>query len=79
MTTSWAWLVRGRLIESARANVGGMLLGLLAVVGVVWMYASALVGRWVAWKPNEVALAVVALAVLFVALVQWGWRLLASY
>ena len=50
MTTAWAHLVRGQWVDACRANLGGALLGLLAMVAAPWLLGSAdsrrLVGRF---------------------------------
>ena len=56
MTTAWAHLVRGQWLAACRANVGGVLLGLLAMVGAPWLLGSACQGRWWGWTPTERAL-----------------------
>lgn len=74
MTTSWAWFMRGRWVESAHANVGGLLLALsaLAVIatGAIMIYSNRLPGPrvidWAAWLSVTIAV---------VTLIQWGWRL----
>ena len=78
MTTAWAHLVRGQLVGALRANVGGTLLGLLAVAAVPWLLASAARGRWLGWVPNSTAVARVAVGIGLVTLIDWGLRLLAG-
>jgi hypothetical protein len=75
MTTAWAYLVRGQVLAAARANCGGMLLGVLAVLAVPWSLISAAGGRWTAWTPNGTAVAWASTGLLVVMLVQWAWRL----
>jgi hypothetical protein len=77
MTTAWGWLVRGHAADALRANAGGGLLAAAAMIGVPWLLLSALRGRWLAWTPNSTALGWAAAVVLAVALLQWGWRLMA--
>ncbi|MGD0896692.1 MAG: DUF2752 domain-containing protein [Thermoguttaceae bacterium] len=74
MTTSWAWLVRGRVAEAFRANVGGAMLAAAAMVAAPWLLLSALRGRWLPWTPNSTALGWAGAAVLAVTLLQWAWR-----
>lgn len=78
MSTSWACLVRGRLVAACRANVGGTLLGLLALAGVPWSLAAAVRGRWTAWRPNGNVAAGVLSAITLIALLQWVMRLYAG-
>lgn len=75
MTTSWSHVVRGQLIGAWRANVGGTLLGILAMAGTPWLLVSAVRGRWLGWVPNTAVLAWVASAVVLATLIHWGIRL----
>ena len=75
MTTAWACLVRGRLTAALTANVGGTLLGMLAVVSLPWLLASAARGHWLVWVPNSTVVAWVASAILLATLIDWGFRL----
>lgn len=74
MTTSWAYLMRGRPIESLNANVGGTILAILAGVFGPWAIASGVRGRWLgrALSP-EIALVLVGVA-LGATLVDWSFR-----
>src|SRR5262249_52642491 len=51
MTTSWAHLVRGQAIAAFRANSGGALLGLAALVCGPWLLISGTRGRWLIGPP----------------------------
>jgi hypothetical protein len=76
MTTSWAHLMHGQVIESASANTGGLLLALFAIAAGPWMLASGIRGQWWigALEPQWVLAG--SGVVMFVTLVQWIWRLL---
>jgi hypothetical protein len=76
MTTSWACLTKGRLVEALRANTAGTLLGLVAAVVGPWLLVSGVRGRWFGKPGNEWVPLVVALSVGAVALVDWGVRLM---
>ena len=76
MTTAWANLVRGRLIDALRANVGGTLLGVLDLLAVPWLLLSAARGRWLVWVPNSTAAAWTATLIMIVTLIDWGVRLM---
>jgi hypothetical protein len=76
MTTSWARLVRGELIEALRANLGGTLLGLLDMLAAPWLLLSAARGRWLGWTPNSTAAAWIATSIMLVTLIDWGVRLM---
>lgn len=76
MTTSWAHLLRGQVLQSAHANAGGMLLALAAMFGGPWMLASALVGRWWPGAVHPIWIAIGGGLIFTLTAVQWGWRLL---
>jgi hypothetical protein len=78
MTTAWAHLMRGEVIEAARANLGGELLGLLAAVAAPWLLTSAAAGRWLGVSPNARTAAWVFIPILSATLIQWAFRLLAG-
>ena len=56
------------------ANVGGSLLALAAAATAGWCLISAARGKWLI-QPDERVLALLALAVAAVTLVDWGLRL----
>jgi len=78
MTTSWAYLVRGHVVAALRSNTSGALLGMLALVGVPWLLVSAVRGRWLPGTPNAEVTAGLAVTLVVIALIQWGWQLLAG-
>lgn len=78
MTTSWANLVRGRVIAAWKANAGGTLLAMAAIWAAPWLMASAAVGRWVAWTPRSDVAVVVSVLIFVVTLVDWTLRLAAG-
>src|SRR5579871_2040396 len=45
MTTSFACLVRGRISDASRANIGGLLLALVLALQIPWCWRSAYQGR----------------------------------
>lgn len=75
MTTSWAYFVRGRVIEAAKTNSGGTLLAALAAMCGPWLLVSGLAGRWFWRRPNEWVAVGVAVSVVVVTLADWGYRL----
>ena len=77
MTTAWACLMRGQWLDACRANAGGTLLGLLAMVAAPWLLASAIRGDWLAAAPNEWAAAGIFAIVLLVTMIDWAIRLAA--
>ena len=78
MTTAWACLVRGQVTDAFRANVGGAVLGMLAVVAVGWFLLCAWRGRWVGWVPNNVVVASGAVVIALITIVDWIIRLIAG-
>jgi hypothetical protein len=78
MTTAWALLVRGQLDRAIATNAGGTLLGMLAVLAVPWLLASAARGRWVWCRPKPPWIVAIMVLVVVVTLTDWLVRLLAS-
>ena len=76
MTTSWSHFVRGQIVDSARANTGGLLLAILAVIGAPWMLTSAVMGRWWMRQLTPEWVLIGGSVVFLVTFVQWTWRLL---
>ncbi len=76
MTTSWAWLLRGKIERALAANAGGTLLAVLSLLGAAWLLVSAFRGRWLGGWPSEWTLAGIAGIVSLVTAGQWIWRLL---
>ena len=79
MTTAWAHLGRGQVVAAFGANVGGALLGLLAMAAEPWLILSAVRGRWLGWVPNADVFAWVLTGIVVVTLIDWGVRMLAGY
>lgn len=78
MTTSWANLVRGNVSDALRANIGGTLLGVLAMAGIPYLTISAARGRWWGFEPSAVIVTWLSAAIVSVTLIQWGLRLAAG-
>ena len=76
MTTSWAHLVRGEVIDALGANVGGTLLGVLDLATAGWLLLSAACGRWLGWVPNGTAAAWLGTSIAIVILINWAVRLM---
>jgi hypothetical protein len=75
MTTSWAHLTKGRVLDSLAANAGGTLLALSAAMVGPWALWSGLRGKWLLGPPNEKIVLVAACSVLGVTLLDWCFRL----
>lgn len=76
MTTSWSHLVRLQVWKSIKANAGGTMLALVAVVLGPWLLISGLIGNWYRNPPNEKMVIVTAVAIIVVTLVSWLVRIL---
>jgi hypothetical protein len=77
MTTAWSHFVRGHLLSSVEANLGGTLLALVALIVGPWLLVSAWRGRHATRPPEDVYLALSALAIAAVTLLQWALRVYA--
>ncbi len=85
MTTAWSHAVRGQLPGALKANVGGMLLAVVAMGACPWTLACAARGRWLVRSPREGTFAglverIVVLIVVLIAVVtlgDWIYRLAA--
>jgi hypothetical protein len=78
MTTAWAYMMRGQWFDACRANAGGVLLGLLAMVAAPWLLGSAIRGDWLGVSPSGRAAVWIVAIVLLVTLIDWAIRLLAQ-
>jgi hypothetical protein len=78
MTTAWAHVARGDAVAGLHANISGAVAALLAMAAVPWWLACAATGRWLLWRASDRAAMMTILALVLVALGQWGWRLLAE-
>jgi hypothetical protein len=78
MTTAFTWTVRGRLDRAIAANSGGTLLAVLGIMFSPWCLIGAARAKWFLWKPREGVIITLALLILAVTLLDWGFRLLTS-
>jgi hypothetical protein len=78
MTTAWAHVVRGQLASACRANAGGAILAIVAMLAVPAMLLAAVTGRWRGPTPGGMPLLVGGIALAAVIIAQWIWRLLGS-
>src|SRR5207247_9298414 len=76
MTSSFALLVRGDMVNSLRANAAGTVLALLLLAVIPWSIVSALCGRWLFFRRVEWVLVRVVVAFMSFLLVRWGVVLL---
>jgi hypothetical protein len=76
MTTAWANVLHGRIAAALQANACGALLVMAALAGAAWCLAAAVRGRWVGVAPSEKGVALAAVTIVSLVLVEWGVRLL---
>ncbi len=76
MTTSWSHLVRGQLPSSLQANVGGSLLGGIALFVAPWALVCAKRGRWWLVRPDDAIVIGLIVLVSVVTLSDWAMRLM---
>ena len=71
MTTSFANFVRGRFVESVRANLAGFCLACVCAVQIPWCLVSVKRGRmWGVEQPERWLLVIVG-GVLGLSILQW--------
>lgn len=75
MTTSWSRLMHGNVLGALKANAGGALLGLTALVMGPWLSVSALAGRWLWGPPGEWKVLAVTGLIVLVTIADWSLRL----
>lgn len=75
MTTSWAHLTKGHVLDAFRANVGGALLAMTTAACGPWLLVSGLRGKWTLTEPREMVVLAVGLTIIVVTLIDWTVRL----
>ncbi len=75
MTTAWANVARGRLVDAVRTHATGTVLAVLALVVSIGALTMAVRGQRLAWQPGETVLAGLALAMTGLILCEWTIRL----
>jgi hypothetical protein len=78
MTTSFALLMKGDLVNSARANWVGMLLAAFCLFGVPWAIASAIRGRYYFIGSMETTSTIVVIVLLVLMFSRWAVVLLTT-
>lgn len=74
MTTSWSNLMRGRLLESIRANPAGTWLAAWVLGFSLWVVIAGGIGRWFFAKPNPIFFLGWLLISLIMVLTVWSIR-----
>jgi hypothetical protein len=78
MTTSFAYLARGRLVEAMRANLAGGVLAILCAVQIPWLWISVARGRlWLVRRMDE-AFVWSLVGLTGVAGAHWIWRIVSG-
>jgi Protein of unknown function (DUF2752) len=72
MTTSFALLMRGDLVNSLRANYAGTALALLCLVAVPWLLACAYRERILFVRSMEKTVVIVTLGFLILMMLRWA-------
>jgi cation transporter-like permease len=78
MTTSFAWIMRGRVVRSWQANPAGCLLALLSFPLIAWLIASAAANKPIGFQSLADPLMSLVLGAVVVSLVVWLVRLIVS-
>jgi Protein of unknown function (DUF2752) len=78
MTTSFAWLMRGRIDRSWQANPAGCLYALLTVPLLSWLVSSAVANEPVGFKGLSAPLTGLVFAAVALGLASWLIRLIVS-
>jgi hypothetical protein len=78
MTTSWALMSEGRISEALRANLGGAMLYLVALVSVPWLAWICLMGSVKARQIWGVFALSGAAASMLMAFALWAWSIATS-
>ncbi len=78
MTTAWSCTAHGRPLRAFRANIGGALLAMAAMLAVPWLALSAVLGRWLFRPPPAHWIAIGASTLGIVTLLQWFARLVSA-
>jgi len=76
MTTSFAWIMRGKVVRSWQANPAGCLLSLLSFPLIAWLIASAAANEPIGFQSLADPLMSLVLAAVAVSLIVWLVRLI---
>jgi hypothetical protein len=79
MTTSFALLVRGDVVNSLRANAVGTLLAVFSLLVIPWCLISFVLGRPLFLVSIEKTMAVIVLVFLGLTMLRWGIVLLYAW
>ncbi len=74
MTTSWAHLVRGQLVQSIQSNAGGTAFGLITLAVATILVGHAVVAQAPSRRWAMVLVYTISTAFV-ITIVDWSWRL----
>ncbi len=75
MTTSFAWFVRGRILESIQANIAATWLAIICLILIPWLLIGSWTGKVMPRRKLEYRALILLSSVLLVSVVQWGVRI----
>jgi hypothetical protein len=78
MTTSFAWVVRGRLDRGWQANPAGCLLALISLPLAAWLFANAVVNRPAGFSTLSRPLLFLLIGTVVLSVASWFVRLIVS-
>lgn len=78
MTTAFANLARGRVLEAAQANLAGVLIALVTLVVVPWCFVSARQGKLVGLTDPARSLLALLVPIIGLSVVNWLVNLVLS-
>jgi hypothetical protein len=78
MTTSFSWVVRGRIDRSWRASPAGCVLALLSVPLAAWLFTSAVVNKPAGFASLSRPLLFLLVMAVVLSLASWFLRLIVS-
>ncbi len=75
MTTSFAWFVRGRILESIQANIAATYLAMICMILIPWLLISSWTGQVMPRRKLEFRALILLSSFLLVSVAQWGVRI----
>lgn len=73
MTTSWAWMARGRIDRALESNAGGAMLFVVTAVSIPWICWIIYRGSRADWEGLLLFAVIGVCTALVVAMLGWGW------
>ena len=76
MTTSWSYMMHGRVIASFQTNSGGALLAIVSLLVGPWAVLSGVTGKWLWPRPSEWLGVMAGATIMICTLIDWCVRYL---